>query len=129
LLIQSASTLQPHCTLHFVAHEAPQSTSLSMPLWTPSVHEGTAHWVPVHTPLWQSAAFAQLLPSAHVAHEAPQSTSLSAPLWTPSVHDGTAQWVPVHTPLWQSAAFAQLLPSAHVVGHEPPQSASVSPPL
>jgi hypothetical protein len=81
LLIQSASTLQPHCTLHFVAHELPQSTSVSVPLWTPSVHDGTAQRLPVHTPLWQSAAFAQLLPSAHVvAHEPPQSTSVLSPL-------------------------------------------------
>ena len=56
LLAQSASTLQTLVTAHLVAHEPPQSTSVSVPFLTTSVQVGTAHLLAVQTPLVQSAA-------------------------------------------------------------------------
>ena len=69
----------------------PQSTSVSLPFFTPS--EQLAPWhvsgVPEHTPLWQSEPALHVLPAAHLPQLAPpQSTSVSVPFLTKSVQLG-----------------------------------------
>jgi hypothetical protein len=87
--VQSAATLhllpgaQP---LPIVLQSPPQSTSVSLPLSTPSMHVGAWHDAPPHTPLVQSALITHCFPSPHGAQEPPQSTSVSLPSWFASVH-------------------------------------------
>src|SRR3954465_9254425 len=75
----------------------PQFRSVSAPFRAVSVHVGTAQvlvGVPVHTPLAQSPATAQPLPSMHFAQSGPpQSRSVSMPSFTTSEQVGAA-----HTP-------------------------------
>ena len=47
------------------SYAPPQSTSVSLPFFTPSLQVGAWQMPPVHTPLVQSPATAQPLPSAH----------------------------------------------------------------
>src|SRR5436190_16938600 len=115
------------------AHEPPQSMSVSLLFFTPSVQLGTAQVlvvVPVHTPLTQSPATAQVFPFAHFEHIGPpQLRSVSMPFLTASSQAGTAHNPPVHTPLVQSPPFAQILPSTHFGQVPPPQFRSVSAPF
>jgi len=64
------------------AHEPPQSTSVSVPFMTVSVHDGTAHVlvvVPLHTLLEQSVAAAHFFPFAQGGQVPPQFRSVSVP--------------------------------------------------
>jgi hypothetical protein len=73
----------------------PQSTSLSVPFFTPSVQLGTATHTPVgeQIPLVQSPGTPHALPSPQRGHEPPQSTSLSSPFLVPSSQaDWGASW-------------------------------------
>ncbi|MES1171648.1 MAG: hypothetical protein ABUL77_00290 [Bacteroidota bacterium] len=115
------------------AHAPPQSTSVSVPLRSRSVHSGAAQ-VPFtpHTPLTQSAAIAQAWPSAQRrvgAHVPPQSTAVSVPFLTVSMQVGTAQAPAVQTPLWQLVPLAPHMRPLAQDGQDPPQSTSVSVPL
>jgi hypothetical protein len=79
---------------HFAQEAPPQSMSLSAPFLTRSVQFGA--WqragVPLHTPLWQSAATAQSLPLMHLEHTTPpQSMSVSSWFLTTSVQLGSWQ--------------------------------------
>jgi hypothetical protein len=67
----------------------PQSTSVSIPFCTMSLHVGAWHIPPVHTPLAQSPAIRHIWPGAQSAmHEPPQSISVSVPFFTMSLHVG-----------------------------------------
>src|SRR5690554_632885 len=55
----------------------PQSTSVSLPLCTPSLQLGAWQMPFVHTLLWQSMAPKQPAPSGHAWQPPPQSTSVS----------------------------------------------------
>jgi hypothetical protein len=134
LLWQSPATAQvlfvPQ-SLFCASHCAPpQSTSVSLPSFTPSPHE--TH-VPGPEPkqmlLVQSALVPQCFVSAQGLHEPPQSTSVSVPFCTLSVQLAGVQVFAVgsQTLLWQSAPTRQFLVSAQGP-HEPPQSMSVSVP-
>ncbi len=91
--------------------EPPQSTSVSVPFFTPSVGEGDAHRPPAHTPLMQSLGCAHALPSAHAgAPSPPQSTSVSDPFFTPSVADAATQRPETQCPPPQVASLAQASP-------------------
>jgi hypothetical protein len=74
-------------------HDPPQSTSLSLPFFTASVHVGAAQRPLTQTPDAQSFPAWQLAPGAHAAHAPPQSTAVSVPFWTWSPHVG-ARHVP-----------------------------------
>jgi hypothetical protein len=66
----------------------PQSTSVSLPFFTVSVHVGAMHFDAAHTPDAQSSGTAQArLSPQRVVHELPQSTSVSLPFFTESMHD------------------------------------------
>jgi hypothetical protein len=119
--------------------EPPQSTPVSPPFLTPSLHVATAQTLPVQTPLKQSRATRQRLPSAHGLQMCamlvpPQSTSVSVEFWIPSLQVGASAthvmlaWSQL--PFTQSVEAVQVWPSAHL-GHivEPPQSTPVSPPF
>jgi hypothetical protein len=78
----------PSAHLFAGAQEPPQSTSVSVPFFTVSLQAGTWQMPPVQTPLAQSPAPPQTLPSAHLfagAQEPPQSTSVSVPFFTVSL--------------------------------------------
>src|SRR4051812_34834636 len=100
----------------------PQSTSVSTPFFTVSVHVGLAHLPPLQTPLTQSAPLPQPSPSAHGAHEPPQSRSVSAPFLILSLHEAFEQRLSApHSRSTQSRSSKQ--PSAALHGaHSPPQS-------
>jgi hypothetical protein len=55
----------------------PQSTPVSAPFSTPSLHVGAAHAPPAHTRDAQSAATAQAPSVGHPAHVPPQSVAVS----------------------------------------------------
>jgi len=101
-LVQSAAVPQPwevRQVLPCASQVAPpQSTSVSSPFLTPSVHVGAWQVVPasvvlaLQTPSTQSPATRQLLVSAHLPQVAPpQSTSVSSPSLTPSVQCAETQ--------------------------------------
>jgi hypothetical protein len=131
-LVQSAPVLQPLPSVHFVGHEPPQSTPVSVPFWVLSVQEGALQ-VPLQMPSTQSLAMLQLFPSAQGAHEPPQSMSVSSPSFCPSVHDagGAAHTLLVHTsPFWQSSAPLHPAPRGHAVvslPQLPPSTVAVMP--
>jgi hypothetical protein len=86
----------------------PQSMPVSVPFFTPSEQRGTWHTPPVHTPLVQSPANAQVTPLAHGEQlPPPQSTPVSVPFFTPSVHTGARHTPPEHTRFVQSVALPQ----------------------
>jgi hypothetical protein len=87
--------------------------------------------VPLHTPLEQSVASAQLEPSLHAEHVPPQSVSVSEPFLAPSLQVGAWQvaGLPEQTLLVQSVETEQSLVSAHLAQVPPPQSTSVSVPF
>src|SRR5262245_34088579 len=70
----------------------PQSTPVSAPFCTASVHVGA--WQvserALHTPSAQSAPVLQSSPTLQPGHVPPQSTSLSVPFFTPSLHSGSS---------------------------------------
>src|SRR5207237_662863 len=114
-LVQTVETPQPAPSAHLLGHPPPQSRSVSPPFLTPSVHVGTEHVLvaPSQTPLVQSIAPAQPLPSAHFAQLPPQSVSVSEPFFTVSVHVTGRHFFAVHVALAQSAGTSHAFPSAH----------------
>jgi hypothetical protein len=111
----------------------PQSTPVSPPFCTPSVHDGAAHLsgrlVPVgkQTWLWQSPGWRHFAPGAHcIGHAAPQSMSDSAPFCTWSEHEGAWHMLPTQIWLKQSEGRIQTLFAAQGRQSGPPQSLSVS---
>jgi hypothetical protein len=135
-LAQSLATRHARPVAHVLpsaSHTAPpQSLSVSLPSFTPSLHETQVPGLlPEQRLFAQSALAAQCRASAHGGHTPPpQSLSVSLPFFTRSAHVGGWQSVPEHTPLTQSPATAQCCcgeVSLHVAPHVPPQSTSVSP--
>src|SRR5579883_1211442 len=106
----------------------PQSTSVSLPFSTLSLHEGAAHTALTQTRLVQSAPRMQCRPGAQAGQAPPpQSTSVSLPSLPPSEQPPFAAHTALtHEPLRQSASTRQLLPSAQAGQAPPPQSTSVS---
>ena len=82
-LWQSPATMHIRLFAHrfMGAHDPPQSTSVSVPFSTMSVHEGTAQVLgdPLQTPLAQSPAALHFLPLAHFGQLPPQFRSVSVP--------------------------------------------------
>jgi hypothetical protein len=65
-----------------VSHDPPQSMPVSVPFFTPSLHEGPAHVPPLQIRLWQSVLATHPTPPVHVlpndvAQMPPQSTPVS----------------------------------------------------
>jgi hypothetical protein len=109
---QSLFVPQPLPTAQFAVQVPPQSTSVSFPFLTPSVHVAATHLPPLeHLPLAGSAqsVFAlQFLPTAHVGPQPPpQSTSVSVPFRLPSPHAAATHAPALHT-------FGQAVPSSQV---------------
>jgi hypothetical protein len=76
----------------------PQSMSVSVPFWTPSVQLAALQLPPWHTWVVQSEPKTQLWPTAQLGQlPPPQSTSVSVPFFTPSVQ--LAAW---QVPDWQT---------------------------
>jgi hypothetical protein len=74
---------------HFVAHEPPQSTSVSLPFCALSVHVGATQKPPEQLLDSQSLLVLQVFVRMHFdGHAAPQSISASVPFLTPSLHVG-----------------------------------------
>jgi hypothetical protein len=128
LLPQSAAPLQALPTAH-LEQVPPQSTSLSLPFFTPSEHVGAAHRLFRQRPLTQSESPTHALPTGQRGHALPpQSTPDSFPFFTVSVQVGTAHAPELQTPLAQSVASSHVFPDAHG-WHVPPQSTSLSRPF
>jgi hypothetical protein len=64
----------------------PQSTSVSLPFFTPSAQPDAWQMAAVHTPFWQSVPAVQVLPAAHRLQVVvpPQSLSVSPPFFAAS---------------------------------------------
>jgi len=109
----------------------PQSTSTSLPFFTPSVQLGAAQRpFPPQTALAQSALVLHVDPSAQPGHSPPpQSVPSSAPLRAPSPQEMAAQrelLAGQNKPATQSASAWHRCPARQVLPHTPPQSLSVS---
>jgi hypothetical protein len=94
----------------------PQSVSDSAPFLIRSLQAGAlqVREPAGHTPLTQSPASVQLLPSVHLGQvPPPQLRSVSAPFCAESLQVGAWHTLPVHTPLAQSEAAEQALELAH----------------
>jgi hypothetical protein len=89
----------------------PQSTSVSLPFFTMSVHDAATQTPLSHTLLVQSPGAMHVPPVAHGAHfPPPQSTSDSAPSLTWSEQDEPWQRPAVQFPVAQSVGVEQALP-------------------
>ena len=109
-------------------HEPPQSTLVSLPFCTSSLHVDAWQTLAVQTPEAQSVANLQALPARHPGQEPPpQSMSVSVPFSRKSVHSGAWQTPVQCPPPAQSAARLHTLDGAQP-GQMPPQSTSVSVP-
>ena len=76
--MQSVATAQ----LRLLAHGLqvpPQSTSVSLPFFTPSVQPGVWQIPDLQNVLAQSPSPEHFLPTAHLGHVLPQSMSVSVP--------------------------------------------------
>ena len=116
--LQSAALRQVPPGLHGLQAGPPQSLSVSVPFFIPSLHARDPVGLqrpPTHSPLVQSALALHTLPTAHGAQAGPpQSTSDSAPSMRPSSHEeGATGWQRPPTQLaeQQSEPVAQAAPS------------------
>jgi hypothetical protein len=66
----------------------PQSTSVSLPFFMPSVQVGFWQMLPTQTPLWQSEPKLQSPPFGQPVQPPPQSTPVSLPFSMPSEQVG-----------------------------------------
>jgi hypothetical protein len=114
-----------------LGHAPPQSTSVSVPLRTPSPQVAATHLLALQTPLAQSEGALQPRPSGQGAQALPpQSTSVSVPPFSPSLHPGpTHTSVTAHSPVVQSALVWHPVRTPHCGHAVPPQSLPVSVPL
>src|SRR4051812_48304106 len=101
-LAQSSLVAQARSSWHGL-QPLPQSTSLSLPFFTPSSQRAGAQACAEQTPLLQSAPLVHSGPVAHAGQLPPQSTPVSSPFWAKSLQVGFAQTCWVQTPLWQLA--------------------------
>ena len=109
---QSLATVHILPSVHDGQVVPPQSMSLSVPLRTPSLHEGAVQVPAVQTPDLQPIALVQASPSPHGPQLPPQSTSTSVPFFAPSLHVGTWQMPPVQTLLAHWSFAVQDMPDA-----------------
>lgn len=88
-LLQSPSAVHAWPVVHVAPQLPPQSTSVSAPFFTPSLHDADSQVFEVaQKPLAQSVLVMHALPSPHFGHcEPPQSTSVSSPSFMLFVHD------------------------------------------
>ncbi len=132
-LVQSVPARQVLPLAQSAAQLPPQSMSVSVPFFTPSVQvgAGAAQTPAEQLVLEQSAPTLQVLPLAHLAAQLPpQSISLSLPFLIPSAQVGSAVQIPVtQLVLVQSVPARQVLPLAQSAAQLPPQSTSVSVPF
>src|SRR5688572_10727603 len=102
----------------------PQSTSVSEPFNTPSLHRVSRQMPPAQNPVVQSRGTRHAPGGGQGAHVLPpQSTSVSEPFFTASEHVGARQAPALQIKLTQSAFSAQPSPEPHAP-HDPPQSTS-----
>jgi len=127
---QSPLALQLWLLAHLVGQLPPQSLSLSLPFFTPSVQLAAWHLLPLHTPVLQSAPVVQPWFGEQRLQEPPppQSTSVSLPFSTMSLQVGCWQTFAEQTLLVQSLGPPQASPAGQPL-QEPPQSLSLSVPF
>ena len=116
------------CPVPHGEHPPPQSTPVSAPLPTPSVHAGAAQDPAPQTAEAQSSPPAQWAPGGQGAQEPPQSTSDSEPFFCASKHVAGWQTPPLQLLLMQSP-FPPHPSPAEQAPQAPPQSTSVSVPF
>src|SRR5690606_5058889 len=111
LLAQSTFTRHAAPSAHLIAHLPPQSTSVSTPFFTASVHVTFAHTWPMHTRLWQSEPAAHPCPVPQGAQSGPpQSIPVSPPFFTRSTEQsGYVSAATTEPPgSWSSAGAGEL---------------------
>jgi len=97
-LEQSALATQAFPSVQAGHCPPPQSTSVSFPLFVPSVQPGVMHRPAVHLPSRQSLAAQQPFGAGHLGQLVPpQSMSDSVPFWSPSEQLGAAHFCELHT--------------------------------
>jgi hypothetical protein len=129
MVVQSAGTPQCWPCAHFNVHTPPQSTSVSLPFFLPSLQLGPAQTPPEHEAEAQSLSTRQPEPTEqrNVQVAPPQSMSVSVPSRLPLVQLAACVHLPlVHTPVEQSDETMQPRVGMHLAGQLPPQSTSVS---
>jgi hypothetical protein len=90
LLLQSLGTKHFCDAAHAGQVPPPQSTSVSVPSWTLSVHDALWQVPPTQLLSLQSVGITQRFPTAHAAQAPPpQSTSVSVPSTTALAHPGS----------------------------------------
>src|SRR5690348_5549165 len=127
-LLQSSLTMQALRSSQSAQSGPPQSTAVSVPFFTESMHVCAWQTLPPQTLLMQSFAVLHELPFGQSAAQTgpPQSVPVSLPFLTPSLHAGSLQINPSHTPLTQSLGALHFLPEMQRAMHtRPPQSMSV----
>jgi hypothetical protein len=128
VLAQSPCIRHIFFTAHFGQSGPPQSMSVSIPSFIPSLHCGVVQ-IPAMQPLLsQSTGFVQVFPAGQpMQTPPPQSTSDSPPFFTPSVQVGATHFPMLQKVLWQSLPTLQPRPVPQGL-QEPPQSLAVSSP-
>ena len=129
LLVQSFPVTQLFPSAQVGQVPPPQSTAVSVPFFTASLHVAAWQTFPVHTPLLQSEATLHTLPALHPGQLPPQSVAVSVPFLTESVQVGAWHTLLEQTPLVQSLGALQPWPVAQAPHVPPPQSTPVSAPF
>lgn len=127
---QSVLTTQALSTAHLPQVAPPQSTSVSVPLRTPSVQVAPAQTPTLQTRALQSPATWQFFPGGQTGHvPPPQSASVSSAFFTPSKQVAVLHTLLLlQTPDVQSGPTPQVFPLPQAAHTGPPQSTSVSMP-
>ena len=132
-LAQSEATRQCRFSAHLMQSPAPpQSTSVSVPFFSPSVQVGAGLQRPsAQRPELQSVSSRHARSRSQCGHSGPpQSRSVSRPFTLPSEQVGAAAQVPfAQIPLAQSPSEPHGLPIVHAGQMGPPQSTPDSLPL
>jgi hypothetical protein len=90
-VLQSDAALHPSPVLHVPQVPPPQSTPVSAPFLTPSLHAAGWHVPSLQTPLVQSPPNVHVCESPQVGQEPPQSVAVSEPFSTSSLQAGAWQ--------------------------------------
>src|SRR6188768_601076 len=116
---QSSSSTQACSSLQGL-QPLPQSTSLSLPFFTPSSQCVGAQASAVQTPLAQSVPTVQSGSMAQGGQLPPQSTAVSLPFMAKSLHVGFAQSCCMQTSVWQSVPTRHARSMAQAAQPAPP---------
>jgi hypothetical protein len=109
--MQSLAAVHGPPSAHFEHVGPPQSTPVSAPFFTPSMHVGARQVFAVHTPLWQSVGTPHGELLGHLPQSGPpQSTAVSLPSFIESLQSAA------HDPQLIVVPHPSGMPGPHAVG-------------